>query len=253
MYNDAIRYMEGYRAGNPFAMLVHEGKGRQDITPLTEVEVRRLGDISVEVHGVLFGSTFRAMILFAAWTGCRPGELAGMRHDDLDFAAGTVNVERQLRKDGLKLPKTKRKRLIVMPTQAADAIRSMPVQHVEWLFTTPTGKSFSKGSWGYYWRPVRDAFERELPKTHWLPKRLEEDPQDHLDFYELRHYCGSLLADRGMTARDIAEQLGNSEEVCQRVYIHLYKDRSRDRIRAAFEQPEVVEQVELDVLGEAGR
>jgi integrase len=240
MYNDAIRYIEGYRGGNPFAKLVTESKGRQDITPLNEDEVRRLAQLAVEVWGLLFGAVFRAMILFAAWTGCRPGELAGMRHDDLDFEQGTVSVERQLRKDGLKLPKTKRKRLIVMPREAAEAVRSMPVQHLEWLFTTPTGRPFCKGSWGYYWRPVRDAFERELPRDHWLRRRVEFDPDDHLDMYELRHFCGSLLADRGCSARDIAEQLGNSEHVCSRIYIHPYRDRVRARVRAAFEQPEAL-------------
>jgi integrase len=148
MYNDATRYLEGYQAANPFARLVTEGKGRQDITPLTEQEVRRLGDVAVEVHGVLFGAGFRAMILFAAWTGCRRGELAGMRRTDLDFDLGTVHVDRQRRKDGLKLPKTKKRREIVMPAAAAAAIESMPTRHMEWLFVTPTGKPFCKGSWG---------------------------------------------------------------------------------------------------------
>ena len=52
--------------------------------------------------------------------------------------------------------------------------------------------------------------------------------------YDLRHFCGSLLADRGLQARDIAEQLGNSAEVCERVYVHVYADRARDRLRIAF-------------------
>lgn len=241
MYNDAIRYLEGYHAANPFARLVTEGKGRQDIDPLAESEIRRLGQLAVEVHGVLFGAAFEAMILFAAWTGCRPGELAGMRWTDLDYDAGTVRVERQRRRDGLALPKTKRPREIVMPAPAAAAVQAMPVRDMEWLFTTPTGRPFCKGSWGYYWRPVRDAFEREQNPAHWLPRRLELDPGDHLDMYELRHFCGSLLADRGCSARDIAEQLGNSERVCEQIYVHPYRDRVRARLRAAFDQPEPVE------------
>jgi integrase len=239
MFNDATRYLEGYSAGNPFEKLVVEGRGRQDITPLAEAEISRLGEIAVEAHGVLFGATFRAMIMFAAWTGCRPGELAGMRWNDLDFAAGTVRVERQRRSDGLARTKTKQSRLIVMSREAAEIMHSMAVRDMEWLFTTPTGRPFCKGSWGYYWRPVREAFERELPRSHWLPRRLELDPDDRLDFYELRHFCGSLLADRGCSARDIAEHLGNSEQVCARIYIHPYRDRVRARVRAAFEQPEI--------------
>lgn len=240
MYNDAIRYLEGYQSGNPFAKLVTEGRGRQDITPLTEAEVRQVGDTAVKVHGLLFGATFRAMILFAAWTGCRPGELAALRWSDLDFDAGLLRVARQhdANGDGVKSTKTKRGRRIVMADQAVEAIQSMAVRHMEWVFTTPTGRPFCKGSWGYYWRPVRDVFEAGLPHDHWLPQRLELNPKDHLDMYELRHFCGSLLADRGLSARDIAEHLGNSAEVCERVYVHPYRDRVRDRVRAAFGQPE---------------
>jgi integrase len=242
MFNDAIRYLEGHDTPNPFAMLVENGKGRQDIDPLTLAEVNRLGEIAVREYGALFGMCFRAMILFAAWTGCRPGELAGMRWTDLDFDNGLLRVDRQHGPDGLKLPKMGKRREIILPTPAADAVRGMPVRDIEWLFTTPRGKQFRKGSWNHYWRPVRAVFEGEQTSTHWLPRRLEAKPDDHLDFYELRHFCGSLLADRGATARDIAEQLGNTEQVCQRVYIHSYRDRARDRIRAAFNTPEPTEQ-----------
>jgi hypothetical protein len=38
----------------------------------------------------------------------------------------------------------------------------------------------------------------------------------------------------GLQARDIAEQLGNSAEVCERVYVHASEDRARDRLRIAF-------------------
>lgn len=236
MFNDAVRYLEGYRYGNPFEKLVQESRGRRDITPLAEEEVRRLGDLAVEVHGYLFGSTFRAAILFAAWTGVRPGEMAALRWSDLDFSTGEVLVERQRRSDGLARPKTKQSRTIVMPEEAAKAVESQVVRDDEWLFVTPQGKPFIKGSWGYYWRPVRDVFTSGLSASHWLPRRIAQDPRDKLDFYELRHYCGSILADAGATARDIAEQLGNSERVCAQVYIHPYRDRVRSRNRAAFDR-----------------
>lgn len=238
MYNDAIRFLEGFDGPNPFTGLIADREGRRNIEPLTETEVRRLAEISVEEHGVLFGTCFAAWILFAGWTGCRPGELAGMRWTDLDFDAMTVSVQRQRRKDGLRLPKTKQTRTIVLPSVAADAVRGMPVRDIEWLFTTQRGLPFQKGSWNYYWGPISRAFQREQPATHWLPQRVEMDPTRTLDLYELRHFCGSLMADRGASARDISEQLGNSERVCEETYIHPYRDRVLARNRAVFEQPE---------------
>jgi hypothetical protein len=43
------------------------------------------------------------------------------------------------------------------------------------------------------------------------------------------------MADRGLSAKEISHQLGNSEEVCRETYIHAYRDRSIDRIREALD------------------
>jgi integrase len=58
-----------------------------------------------------------------------------------------------------------------------------------------------------------------------------------MDAYELRHFCGSHLADLGVSAQDIAHQLGHTDggRKAQEVYIHTYEDRARDRLRRAFE------------------
>ncbi len=63
------------------------------------------------------------------------------------------------------------------------------------------------------------------------------DPGDHLDPYELRHHCGSMLADRGLSSADIAAYLGNSARVCEDTYIHPYRDRQQARLRDALNQP----------------
>jgi hypothetical protein len=49
------------------------------------------------------------------------------------------------------------------------------------------------------------------------------------------------MADRGLTARDISHQLGNSPEVCEATYIHSFADRANDRVRLALERPHVVD------------
>lgn len=236
--NDAMN-AERFEGPNPLSRLgLPERRGRRDITPLTEAEVEQIVRTAEKVHGG-YGMVYRAVVLFAAWVGTRPAEMWGLRWSDLDLARGEVRIERQLRPDGLALPKTKRQRTIVVPSAARDALLAMPRTIGEgYVFTTPTGALYGKGSSGYYWRSVRDTFTATLPATHWLPKRLAEDPKDKLDLYELRHFCGSVLADRGATARDIAHQLGNSPKVCEETYIHPYEDRVRDRLRETFERPE---------------
>ena len=40
---------------------------------------------------------------------------------------------------------------------------------------------------------MRDAFTAQLPETHHLRERLAVDPEDRLDFYELRHFGASYM------------------------------------------------------------
>jgi integrase len=121
----------------------------------------------------------------------------------------------------------------VLPVAAADAIRAIPhLPATGPVFRTITGEAIRKGSQRYVWDPIRKAFEREL-----TPARRAEllAGRDDLDFYELRHFCGSMMADRGLSEHDIAHELGNSVEVCRETYIHAYRDRTNERVRRALD------------------
>lgn len=244
MYNDAIN-SELYEGSNPFARLgVAKSEGRSQIDPLTEEEVFALADCARAEFGH-YGNEFAAFLIFQGFVGTRPGEAFALTWADIDLEGMEVNVGRQRRKDGIAPTKNKLKRRIVLPLQARDALLTMESRrHNGFVFLTPKGRPFNKGNQGYFWRPTRAAWLNGLPSHHWLPRRLELDPTNHLALYEMRHACGSMLADAGCTAREIASHLGNTPEVCERVYVHLYEDRVRDRIRAAFSKPEGVVDLE---------
>ena len=57
-----------------------------------------------------------------------------------------------------------------------------------------------------------------------------------LDWHSLRHVAGSLMAERGLSAQDIAYQLGHTDggRLAQRLYIHTYEESARERIKRAF-------------------
>ena len=61
----------------------------------------------------------------------------------------------------------------------------------------------------------------------------------NLDFYVLRHHCASLIVDRGGNEYDVSAQLGNSPQVARETYIHMYRDRSNDRVRELLGRPNV--------------
>jgi integrase len=88
-----------------------------------------------------------------------------------------------------------------------------------YVFTTRTGKRFSKTSHYYYWHAVRSACGRP-----------------GMDFYELRHFCATELLRLGVSHADVAVQLGHTDggALVMSTYGHPSEDEARDRLRAAF-------------------
>lgn len=244
MFAEAFR--EDACLTDPFAKVQFpRQRGRQDIDPLVETEIEKLGEIAVKAGG-LYGPELWAIIMFAAWTGMRPGEVCALDWSEVDLTNDLIRVEWSMRNDGSRGPvKGKCRREIVIAPKAREALLSLSRRSGH-VFRSPTLKPLRPNSLRHYWIPVRDGFTAQLPESHWLRRRLIADPKDKLDPYELRHFCGSILADRGASAQEIAEHLGNTPTVCERVYIHPHRDRIQKRLRAAFAQPDgeqVVEQV----------
>jgi integrase len=218
---------------NPFRGLGHKSRGRADITPLTEQEIARLVEISRMLSRPDW-LDFTVLIQVAAGAGLRPGELCGLEWAEVDLGRGLIFVEWQRRNNGSRgKTKTKQNRVVPIAPDAIEALRSLSKTRPE-VFLTPFRQPMRPNALRHYWNPIRAVFTSELPMDHWLPRRLRHDPKDHLDFYEIRHAYGSMLADRGLSARDISEVMGNSVRVCEEVYIHPYTERVQDRVRRAL-------------------
>jgi integrase len=221
MFSDAIFQEELFAGPSPFAKLgLAKSKGRADCLMLTEREIVDLASWAVRKLGSYGEAHFRSLILFAAYSGLRPAELFGLRWTDLDYKAGTISVVRQRRPDGVALPKEGRTRLIALPNAAREALMAMGLRGHEVVFITPSGTPLTRATHRYYWATVRIR-----------------NGEPELAPYELRHLCGSLMADKGLSARDIAHHLGNSERVCERVYLHTYAEAARARVQEAMNAP----------------
>lgn len=223
MWADALR--DGLCAHNPFTNLrLETPKGRKDITALTEPEIADLAEVARAQHGD-YGDEAAAVILFAAYTGVRPGELAALQWRDVDIPVRRATISRALDgAGGEKPPKNGLSRQIVLPLPAVRALDLLAraLSDDEYVFHTPRGKRFSKGTIAYLWRPVIAA---------WRAKGGRD-----LDFYELRHACATLLLERGLSPADVAVQLGHTDggRLVMILYGHPSEDRARERIDLAF-------------------
>jgi integrase len=216
MFFDALR--DGLVTTNPFANLRLEGsRGRKHLKPPTVEDVEKLARVAVEVHGE-YGHTFRALILTAAYTAARPGELFALEWPDVDLKNRRVHISKSLDGTGqVKLPKNGQDRVVFLPTEARDALMGVRVEG-PLVFTTKTGRQFSKSQFNLYWSPVRAAFGR--PRMH---------------FYELRHFGATHMLELGLTPSDVAHQLGHTDGGRLVASLYGHPERSAmSRIEQAF-------------------
>jgi integrase len=89
-----------------------------------------------------FGPTFRAIIVFAAYVGLRPGELYALERSDV--GRDEVTIRQNLDGTGtIKAPKNGRERIVILPPPAREALSDVRVRlDVPWLFATPRGRRF---------------------------------------------------------------------------------------------------------------
>jgi len=63
----------------------------------------------------------------------------------------------------------------------------------------------------------------------------EDAEIDGASFHDLRHYFGSRLADRGLTARQIADAMGHKRTSTTEIYVSRFNGEQADeRVRAAM-------------------
>lgn len=221
MFGDAHR--DGLTRENPFANLrLETPRGRKDLDALTEPEIKALADSAVDALGT-YGSEFRAVIIFLAYVGCRPGELCCIRRDDLDVEHGEVLIRFSLDGEGgEKAPKNGKQRVVVVPPPALHALRGVPVRmDSPYLFHSARGKRLSRGTLSYAFRVVRQRWAQ----------------RDKLELYELRHACATLLVEKGLPPHVVANQLGHTDggALVQTLYGHPRERGMRDQVKMAFE------------------
>jgi integrase len=133
-------------------------------------------------------------------------------------------------------------REVVLLPRARAAIERLPVSPEGWLFLTQRMSRFTQRNLHYYWDPVRRTFTDRLPASHWLKLRLaERGIGGNLDFYELRHFFGTALAQppagiRPASPYEIAKMMGHKDggQLAMKVYIHAKERDVIEGLSAAW-------------------
>jgi integrase len=178
---------------NPFEKLgLHKGRGRKDTPPPTEKQFETLLS-ACNVLGA-YGPTFRAFLVFQAYTGLRPGETFALLWSDIE--GDRVHVRRRRsRHGGVDLPKSNVERTVLLPPPARTALGSFP-RGIDFVFRGARGAPLTHSPTSSVFRRVRD--EAGLPKE--------------IVLYSLRHMAAHhLYVKMGLPARVVAVQLGHND------------------------------------------
>jgi integrase len=191
------------------------------ITPPTVEEVRKLINAAEGRNPVL-----AALIMLAALTGARRGELCALRWTDVDLDAGTVRIARSM----LDLPgrveekatKTHQERVLALGQAGRELLKLHRDQVLSWA---QAGEVFLAAN-AYVFSGRLDGATPIRPDsvTGFFRRVRDELGMTHVHLHSLRHFVATQLAARGdVSARTLAGRLGHADaSVTMRVYAAFF-------------------------------
>jgi integrase len=194
----------------------------RNITLPKQPHVERRYLSAKEVSSVANASgTYQLLVLTAAYTGMRWGELAGLTLSNVNFLKRTIVVTNALKEVNgtlwLESPKSHAsRRTISVPASIVDAIADSAAQRTlgrdDLIFASPTGA---------YLR--RSNFRRRI----WMPA-VESTVGLPCTFHDLRHSHTALLIDQGEHPKLIQARFGHeSIRITMDTYGHLFDGMDR--------------------------
>jgi integrase len=167
----------------------------------------------------------RALLTTAGLTGCRRGELLGLRWGDIDYLNRRVWVRRAIGLEGVKTPKTRGSiRAITLSPMLAAELESWWKEtrfrgETDYVFPSSTGTPLDG---------------RNVDRKLFQPTRRRAGLS--LRFHDLRHTFASILIAQGEHPKKISEQLGHASiAITIDRYGHLF-DRSYSDVSDALER-----------------
>ncbi|WP_225656047.1 tyrosine-type recombinase/integrase [Streptomyces pseudogriseolus] len=173
---------------------------------------------------------YRLLVLLAAFTTLRFGELAALRRRDIDLEGLTVIVRRAQAElqDGRLFDKAPKSaagvRSVSFPAELLDAV----THHLE-HFAAP-------GRDGHVFvGPQGGQLRRSNFRDDWVKARKAAGVTDELHFHDLRHTGNTLASTAGASTRGLMTRMGHSSSRAALIYQHMTSDRDRaiaDRLGA---------------------
>ncbi|MGO9602508.1 MAG: tyrosine-type recombinase/integrase [Candidatus Binataceae bacterium] len=198
---------------------------RSEIRVFSSDEARRFVD-------VVKGERLEALYLLAVTLGVRRGEVLGLKWQDVDFEAATIDVRASLQRVNgnleLSEPKTKRSR------------RQLPLLDfvARTLRTHKAHQSEERLAAGSNWQDMGFVFATRVGTPvdpanllHDFKRMLRKGELPDIRFHDLRHSAASRLVALNVHPRVVMELLGHSQiSLTMDTYSHVVPDLLREAV-----------------------
>ena len=173
---------------------------------------------------------YRVMIHLALNTGCRRGELVGLKWSDINFDTGVMTVSRsnyKLTGDPevrSKSTKTGRVRRIMLPPYCLDMLRHYRAKQNK--ARLKLGDQWKGDDWLFIQADGRAMYP--TTPTQWFSRFLDRHGLPHRKFHALRHTSATLLLSNGTNIKNVAARLGHTQLKTTNRYVHAVEQAERD-------------------------
>lgn len=197
LYQHAMRY--GWATSNPIRLVRQSALPQQEEIVLTPIEVAAL---LAELR-----NPFHALILLAAVTGLRRGELFGLKWEDIDFEEAEIEVVRSVVDQVEGPPKTlASRRPIPMSLELSSSLENWRKETSyadakDWVFASPSALGNKP-----YWP---DA----VLKRHVLPAAERAGITKRIGWHSFRRTLATLLQSSGASVKTTQELMRHSSPV----------------------------------------
>jgi len=178
---------------------------KNKIDALTKEEAKRfitlLEEVSLEFH---------CMLDLMIKTGIRRGECIGLKWKDIDTAASTIRIERNV-------SQTSKSGLIVGTTKTISGMRTIPIMH-DTLNLLLKFKNEEKNKYNefndesFIFHSKNDIFVPRNPDsvTRKVKRFMKNNNLPDMSPHDLRHSCATLLLQNGADIKSVQDILGHS-------------------------------------------
>lgn len=197
LFQHAMRYE--WASSNPIRLVRQSAKRQADVVVLEPVEVAAL---LTELR-----EPFRTLILIAAVTGLRRGELFGLKWEDVNFRDAEIRIVRSVVDQVEGPPKTLTSlKPIPMSSELSDALNTWRTQtsfpkDSDWIFASP----MAAGKLPYW----PDA----VLKRHILPAAERARVTKRIGWHTFRRTTATLLQSSGASVKTTQELLRHASPV----------------------------------------